>query len=117
MGSDPHLSSAPPDVALRGRLTDTVPVSGESFHRLADVGTTRVEHIVSSDTPDPGEQVQGWDEWVVVLRGVARLDVAGDEIALGAGDWVLIPAGARHRVLSTEAGTHWIAVHAGVAGR
>jgi quercetin dioxygenase-like cupin family protein len=48
---------------------------------------------------------------------VARLDVAGDEIALGAGDWVLIPAGTRHRVLSTEAGTHWIAVHAGVAGR
>jgi cupin 2 domain-containing protein len=117
MGSDPLPSSAPVDAPLRGRLTDTVPESGESFHRLAEVGPTRVEHIVSSDTPDPGEQVQEWDEWVMVLRGAARLDLAGVEVALGAGDWLLVPAGARHRVLSTEAGTHWIAVHGGVAGR
>jgi cupin 2 domain-containing protein len=111
------MGNAAPDAPLRGRLTDTVPEAGESFHRLADVGTTHVEHIVSSDTPDPGEQVQGWDEWVVVLRGAARLDVAGVEVDLGAGDWLLIPAGTRHRVLSTQAGTQWIAVHAGVAGR
>jgi mannose-6-phosphate isomerase-like protein (cupin superfamily) len=117
MGSDPRAWGATADAPLRGQLTDTVPASGEAFHRLADMGTTHVEHIVSSDTPDPGEQVQGWDEWVVVLRGAARLDVAGIEAALGAGDWLLIPAGTRHRVLSTQAGTQWIAVHAGVPGR
>ena len=117
MGSDPLPSTAPPDIVVRGRLTDAVPPFGESFHRLPDVGTTHVEHIVSSDTPDPGEQVQGWDEWVVVLRGAARLDVAGVEVALGAGDWLLIPAGTPHRVLWTQAGTHWIAVHGGVPGR
>jgi glyoxylate utilization-related uncharacterized protein len=102
---------------VRGRLTDAVPASGEAFHRLADAGTARVEHIVSSDTPDPGEQVQGWDEWVLVLRGAARLDVAGVESDLAAGDWILIPAGTRHRVLSTDAGTHWIVVHGGVVER
>ena len=105
------------DALVRGRLTDSAPLSGESFHRLADVGAARVEHIVSSDTPDPGEQVQGWDEWVLVLRGAARLDLAGVEIDLGAGDWILIPAGTRHRVLSTDAGTHWIVVHGGVVER
>ena len=115
MGSDPRVWSAPDDAPPRGRLSDTVPESGESFHRLVDLGTTRVEHIVSSNTPDPGEQVQGWDEWVVVLRGAARLDLAGVEVDLGAGDWLLIPAGTPHRVLSTDAGTHWIAVHGGVA--
>jgi Cupin domain len=117
MGSDALPSTARPDVVVRGRLTDAVPVAGESFHPLADLGTTRVEHIVSSDTPDPGEQVQGWDEWVVVLRGAARLDLAGVEVDLGAGDWLLIPAGTPHRVLSTQGGTHWIAVHGGVPGR
>jgi hypothetical protein len=117
MGSDPRDWSAPADAPLRGRLTDTVPASGESFHRLADVGSTRVEHIVSSDTPDPGEQMQEWDEWVMVLRGAARLEVAGVEVALGAGDWLLLRAGTRHRVLSTEAGTQWIAVHGGAPGR
>ena len=117
MGSDPRVSRAQADAPLRGRLTDAVPPFGESFHPLADLGTTRVEHIVSSDTPDPGEQVQAWDEWVVMLRGAARLDLAGVEVALGAGDWLLIPAGTRHRVLSTQGGTHWIAVHGGVPGR
>lgn len=117
MGSDPRPSSAHADAPLRGHLTDTAPASGESFEPLADMGSTRIEHIVSSDTPDPGEQVQEWDEWVLVLRGSARLELAGAEVALGAGDWLLIPAGTRHRVASTEAGTHWIAVHGGVAGR
>jgi cupin 2 domain-containing protein len=99
------------DALARGRLTDLTPAAGESFHQLAEAGNARVEHIVSSDTPDPGEQVQGWDEWVLVLRGAARLDLAGAEIDLAAGDWILIPAGTRHRVLATETGTHWIVVH------
>ena len=101
----------------RGHLTDDVPLAGEEFHPLAVLGAARVEHIVSSATPDPGEQVQAWDEWVVVLRGAARLDLAGVRVDLGAGDWLLIPAGTHHRVLATETGTHWIAVHGGVAGR
>ena len=117
MGSDPLPSSAPADAPLRGRSPTPCPNPASPSIRLAEVGPTRVEHIVSSDTPDPGEQVQEWDEWVMVLRGAARLDLAGVEVALGAGDWLLVPAGARHRVLSTEAGTHWIAVHGGVAGR
>ena len=100
-----------------GRLTDSVPAGGEDFHPLAELGATRIEHIVSSDTPDPAEQAQDWDEWVLVVRGSARVDVAGVERVLGAGEWLLIPAGVRHRVLSTESGTQWIAVHGGAAGR
>jgi cupin 2 domain-containing protein len=105
------------DAVLRGRLTDVVPTVGEAFHHLADAGTARVEHIVSSDTPDPGEQVQGWDEWVLVIRGAARLELTGVVLDLGVGDWVLIRAGTPHRVLSTAAGTHWIVVHGGASGR
>jgi len=101
----------------RGRLADAVPDAGEDFHPLAALGQVRIEHIVSSDTPDQGEQVQGWDEWVLVVHGAASLEVAGVELDLGAGDWVLIPAGTMHRVASTGAGTHWIAVHGGAAER
>ena len=106
-----------PAEVRRGRLADAVPVAGEDFHPLASLGDARIEHIVSSDTPDPGEQVQEWDEWVLVVRGAATLDIAGDEQGLATGDWVLIPAGTKHRVRSTEAGTHWIAVHGGAAQR
>ena len=97
---------------VRGRLTDRVPSSGEHFHELAQVGGARIEHIVSSATPDPGAQVQGWDEWVLVLSGGAQLELAGDLVSLGPGEWVRIPAGTSHRVLATEPGTHWLAVHA-----
>lgn len=113
-GEQPLDSSA--DVR-RGRLAHVVPVVGEDFHPLASLGDARIEHIVSSNTPDPGEQVQEWDEWVLVIRGAANLDIAGVEYDLGPGDWVLIPAGTRHQVRSTEAGTHWIAVHGGAAQR
>jgi cupin 2 domain-containing protein len=95
----------------RGRLTDRVPSDGEEFHDLAHVGGARVQHIVSSASPDHGEQVQSWDEWVLVVSGGARLELGGDLIALAPMQWVVIPAGTVHRVVATERGTHWIAVH------
>ncbi len=57
--------------------------------------------------------MQAWDEWVLVVAGAATLEVSGEQLRLTAGDWVLLPAGTPHRVLTTEHGTHWIAVHAG----
>ncbi len=95
----------------RGRLADAVPEAGEAFHQLAGLQGARVEHIVSSDLPDPTEQVQGWDEWVIVLAGSADVDVAGVSLTLRERDWLLIPAGTPHRVLAATRGTHWLAVH------
>lgn len=109
-GSGPRATGA-----VFGRLADRVPDAGEDFHDLAAVGGARVEHIVSSATPDVGEQVQDWDEWVLVLAGAATLEVSGRLRDLTAGEWVLLPAGAVHRVLATTAGTQWLAVH-GLAG-
>jgi mannose-6-phosphate isomerase-like protein (cupin superfamily) len=98
--------------ARAGRLAREVPDAGEAFHALVDLGGARIEHIVSSDSPDPAEQVQAWDEWVLVVSGRARLGLPDGELELGPGDWVTIPAHTPHRVLATTAGTHWIAVHA-----
>ena len=95
-----------------GHLHDgDVPATGEAFIELARLGGSRVELIVSSSTPDPAEQRQTHDEWVAVLVGSATLELAGERRSLAAGDWLLIPAGAPHRVLGTEAGTRWLAVH------
>ena len=77
----------------------------------------RVERIVSTGqaTP-PGEWYdQDGDEWVVLLSGAAGLLFEGEAAArpLEPGDWVLIPAHARHRVEWTAADepTVWLAVH------
>lgn len=94
-----------------GQLSAEVPAAGEACHDLTSLAGVRVEHIVSSDSPDPAVQAQDWDEWVLVVSGAAALDVDGERLELTAGSWVLLPAGTPHRVLQTAAGTHWIAVH------
>ena len=94
-----------------GRLDPGVPPVGETFAELARVGPARVEHIVSSDSADPAEQLQDWDEWVLVIAGSAELEVEGHAHRLEPGDWVVLPAGTPHRVVRTASGTQWIAVH------
>jgi cupin 2 domain-containing protein len=103
--------------AQRGRVGDSPPPeSGETFRPLASLGGVRVEEIVSSATPDTGGQVQDHDEWVVLLEGDATLEVEGVAHHLRTGDWVLLPARIPHRVLRTDRGTRWLAVHAALRG-
>ncbi len=77
----------------------------------------RLERIVSQGQATPaGEWYdQEMDEWVLLLRGSAGLRFEGEpEVrVMRAGDALLIPAHARHRVEWTEAGakTFWLAVH------
>ena len=104
-------AASTPSAVRGGSLTDATPETGEAFHLLAELGPLRIEHIVSSDTPDPGEQIQDWHEWVLLLAGAAELELAGVRLPLSRRDWVVIPAGTTHRVQSTQAGTQWLAVH------
>src|SRR6187455_3392841 len=96
----------------RGSLANSgPPLVGEEFRELARVQNVVIEQIVSSALPDSFEYRQPHDEWVVVLEGRARLDVDREVVTLAGGEWVLIPAHTRHRVLETAAGTRWLAVH------
>jgi cupin 2 domain-containing protein len=103
----------PPEPLRRGRLRPggAAPKAGESSEPLAGPGEVVVEQILSSSSPDPCLYDQPADEWVLVLEGGATLDVAGEAVTLAAGDWLLLPAGTAHRVLGTEQGTSWLAVH------
>ena len=87
-------------------------MSGEHTDVVAELGGTRIEHILSGVDVRSDLYVQDEDEWVVVIAGSATLEVDGDRCDLGVGDWALLPAGTPHRVLRTERGTSWLAVHA-----
>lgn len=88
----------------------------EKFEMLAEGGQARVERIISDAhaSPEGFWYDQDEPEWVMVLRGCASLRFDGKEelIVLGPGDWVDIPAHARHRVEWTdpEEKTVWLAV-------
>ena len=100
---------------VRGSLLGPshTPTTGERFAPVVDIGATRIEQILSSATPEPTTYMQEHEEWVVVLAGSATLDVDGERCDLAAGDWVVLPSGTPHRVLTTAAGTNWLAVHVG----
>ena len=102
-----------------GNLFAALPATlrAEQVNVLAEAAGLRIERIISRGhvTP-PGEWYDGErDEWVALLSGAARLRFEGETAprALAPGDWLHIPAHARHRVEWTDPGqaTVWLAVH------
>ena len=103
-----------------GNLFAKLPKPGDDewFETLAASPGVRIERIVSHGhaSPATGWYDQAQDEFVVLLRGAARLEFDdGSDARLGPGDWLTIPAHRRHRVAWTDpdADTVWLAVHHG----
>ena len=86
---------------------------------LLSAGGIRIERIVSQGhaSPDGFWYDQPLSEWVIVLKGRARLRFEGDHasIEMRPGDCVNIAAHRRHRVewTSPDEPTVWLAVHYG----
>lgn len=90
--------------------------SEEMITTLLERPGVRIERIVSNGhtTPVDAPYDQAADEWVLLVRGAARLWLDGvGECVLAPGDHLLIPARCRHRVTwtSPDEPTIWLAVH------
>jgi cupin 2 domain-containing protein len=98
---------------VRGRLLSPgeAPALGERTQVIARIAGVSVEQILSGDLAAPVEYLQAHDEWVVVLHGAAVIEVDGERLPLGAGDWVFLPANVPHRLMKTEPSTSWLALH------
>jgi cupin 2 domain-containing protein len=99
--------------AATGRLADrsAAPERGERTDEVVRHRNLVVEQILSGTLDGPADYVQQQDEWVVVVAGAAVLEVGGERRELAARDWLFLPAGTPHRLVSTEPGTEWLAVH------
>jgi cupin 2 domain-containing protein len=92
-------------------------LADEEFVELVATPAVRIERIVSmGQATPPGEWLeQDWAEWVVLLEGAAslRFEAEPEPRVLRRGDYVAIPAQARHRVEWTDPdrATVWLAVH------
>lgn len=99
-------------------LYDAIPatLNEELFTTLLDSEQVRINRIVSTGQASPTE---GWydqtdNEWVIVLKGEARIELEEEGIIeLQPGSYLNIPAHKRHRVLWTSPVTQtvWLAVH------
>ncbi len=106
-------AAAPRSGSLRDGPAPAAP-GMEAFATIAEARGARIERIASRAVRDGDWYDQGWDEFVLLIEGRARLAFAdGTERNLAPGDWCLLPAGCRHRVAETDPGavTLWLAVH------
>ena len=95
-------------------ISDRLPE--ERFEELVSGKAVTVERIVSRGhaSPETGWYDQPRHEWVLVLQGRGAVAFEeGEEVTLGPGDHLLIPAHRRHRVAWTnpDEATVWLAVH------
>lgn len=87
------------------------PEPGERFDTLLSHRGLTIERIVSTSKIESQLYVQEQDEWVVLLRGEALLDVNGTQVPLKSGDYVFLPSRTPHTVLRVSDGAMWLAVH------
>lgn len=105
--------------AFGGNLLRALPDAGyeEQFQELFKHRGVRVERIVSRGQATPAGQWydQAHDELVVLISGEACLQIEGEEHSrrLTAGEWLMLPARCRHRVVWTlpDRETIWLALH------
>lgn len=91
------------------RLENPKPNS-ESFTTLHQNNGIKIEAI-RSHLLQPGEiYCQKEDEWVVLLRGSAQLQVEEKVIELSQGDSLFLPKQTVHQVLSTSKDALWLGV-------
>ena len=88
----------------------------ELFERLAGDGQVTIERIISHGhaSPATGWYDQDTREWVMVLRGEARLSFEDEtSVHLREGDYLDLPAHRKHRVdwTAPDRETVWLAVH------
>ncbi len=99
-------------------IFDEIPnaLPAELFETLLENQNVKLERIVSHGhiTPENEWYNQAQDEWVILLKGRARIALSdGRETSLKTGDHLLIPAHAAHRVSWTDPKEHcvWLALH------
>lgn len=89
----------------------------EVFETLLKRPGVRLERILSMGqaTPEGMWYDQSEDEWVLLIRGRARLCIEGqnDRVQMEAGDSLFLPAHCKHRVEWTDPTqvSIWLALH------
>ncbi len=91
-------------------------LSEEIFEDIISQDGVKIERIISKGQSTPkGEWYdQDTNEWVIIMKSKAVISFEdSDDVKLGLGDYLNIPAHTKHRVSSTDESqeTIWLAVH------
>jgi cupin 2 domain-containing protein len=119
---EPAPSSGEPIGERATNLFDDLPplLPKEVVQTLIQAAQVRVERIISRGHASPADfwYDQQQAEWVIVLRGAARLQFEETMVEMTAGDFINIPAFKKHRVdwTTPDEPTVWLGVRYGGLG-
>lgn len=91
-------------------------ISNELFENIVSSENVRIERIISKGhaSPESGWYDQDEHEWVIVLKGEAKIEIDNQAtVHLVSGSYLNIPAHTRHKVSWTYPHTEtiWLAVY------
>ncbi|QIV94193.1 cupin domain-containing protein [Allofrancisella frigidaquae] len=100
---------------MRDNLFGVIPnfSKHEKFIDLLNTKNIKIEKIISYGqvTPTDTPYIQQYDEWVLVLKGNAKLKLEDKEYNLEQGEYLFIPKNSKHWVTYTDNPTIWLAIH------
>ena len=87
------------------------PLDSEFFETILKHKNVEIKKIISNTLKTPQTFCQEEDEFVVLLKGCAKIEINGEIKKLKAGDYLFIPANTPHTFLKTKKIAVWLAIH------
>jgi len=92
-------------------ITSLPDTDREIFKTLLKHKNIEIKKIISNTLKTPQTFIQDEDEFVVLLKGCAKIEINGTVKKLKTGDWLFIPAKTPHTVIKTKKIAVWLAIH------
>ncbi|WP_051428260.1 MULTISPECIES: cupin domain-containing protein [unclassified Lebetimonas] len=86
-------------------------IDREIFKTLLKHKNIEIKKIISNTLKTPQTFTQKEDEFVVLLKGCAKIEINGVVKKLKNGDCLFIPANTPHTLLKTKKIAIWLAIH------
>ncbi|NPA11552.1 MAG: cupin domain-containing protein [Epsilonproteobacteria bacterium] len=86
-------------------------IDSETFETILKHKNVEIKRIVSNTLKTPQTFIQEEDEFVVLLKGCAKIKINNEVKKLKTGDYLFIPANTPHTLLKTKKTAIWLAIH------
>jgi len=86
-------------------------LDSEIFETILKHKNIEIKKIISNTLKTPQTFIQKEDEFVVLLKGCAKIEINGEVKKLKSGDYLFIPANTPHTLIKTKKTAIWLAIH------
>jgi len=91
---------------------ETLPnIDNEIFETLLKKDDIEIKKIISNTLKTPQTFKSEKNEFVVLLKGCAKLEINGEIKKLKSGDTLFIPANTKHTLIKTKKLAIWLAIY------